>query len=37
MVTRLSPRYNGYLQGPVTLTPIFERLAVKLSLTVFMT
>ena len=29
--------YNGHLQGPVTLTPISERLAVNLSLTVFTT
>ena len=27
--------YNGHLQGPVTLTPIAERLAVELSLPVF--
>ena len=29
--------YNGHLQGPVTLTPIAERLTVKLSLPVFTT
>ena len=29
--------YNGHLQGPVTLTPIAEHLAVELSLPVFMT
>ena len=29
--------YNGHLQGPVTLTPIAERLAVELSLPVFTT
>ena len=29
--------YNGYLRGPVTLTPIAERLTVELSLPVFMT
>ena len=29
--------YNGHLQGPVTLTPIAERLVVGLSLPVFMT
>ena len=29
--------YNGYLRGPVTLTPIAERLAVELSLPVFTT
>ena len=28
---------NGYLRGPVTLTPIVERLAVELSLPDFMT
>ena len=27
--------YNGYLRGPVTLTPIAERLAVELSLPLF--
>ena len=29
--------YNGHLRGPVTLTPIAERLAVELSLPVFTT
>ena len=29
--------YNGYLGGPATLTPIVERLAVELSIPVFMT
>ena len=29
--------YNGYLRGPMTLTPIAERLAVELSLPVFTT
>ena len=29
--------YNGHLRGPVTLTPIAERLAVKLSLPAFAT
>ena len=29
--------YNGHLQGPVTLTPVAERLAVVLSLPVFTT
>ena len=29
--------YNGQLKGPVTLTPIAERLAVELSLPVFAT
>ena len=29
--------YNGHLRGPVTLTPVAERLAVELSLTVFTT
>ena len=27
--------YNGHLRGPVTLTPIAERLAVELSLPVY--
>ena len=27
--------YNGYHRGPVTLTPVAERLAVELSLPVF--
>ena len=29
--------YNGHLRGPVTLTPVAERLAVELSLPVFTT
>ena len=29
--------YNGHLQGPVTLTPIAERLALELSLSVLTT
>ena len=29
--------YNGHLRGPVTLTPIAERLAVELSLLVLKT
>ena len=29
--------YNGHLRGPMTLTPIAERIAVELSLTVFTT
>ena len=29
--------YNGHLQGPVTLTPIAEHLAVELSLPIFTT
>ena len=29
--------YNGHLRGPMTLTPIAERLAVELSLPVFTT
>ena len=29
--------YNGHIQGPVTLTPIFERLAAELSLPVLKT
>ena len=29
--------YNGHLRGPLTLTPVAERLAVKLSLHVFTT
>ena len=32
-----SIRLYGHLRGPVTLTPIAERLAVELSLPVFMT
>ena len=32
-----SKLYNGYLRGPVTLAPIAERLAVKLSLPDFTT
>ena len=31
----VSSVYNGHLRGPVTLTPIAERLAVELSLSVF--
>ena len=30
-------RYNGHLRGPVTLTPIVERVAVELTLSVFTT
>ena len=29
--------YNGHLRGPLTLTPVAERLAVELSLPVFTT
>ena len=32
-----APVYNGHLRGPVTLTPIAERLAVELSLPVLTT
>ena len=36
-VTHTASVYNGHLRGPVTLTPITERLAVELSLPVLTT
>ena len=37
LLWRESSVYNGYLRGPVKLTPIAERLAAELSLSVFTT